>query len=67
MGGAYLRRRGISTSVIGAVLLVIGIAVTVSIYSSSTGGGYYDWFLIVIGGLWIIRGLMMLARSTRLP
>ena len=67
MGGAYLRRRGISTTVIGAVLLLIGIVVTVGTYSSATGGGYYAWFLIVIGGLWIIRGLSMFARSTRLP
>jgi hypothetical protein len=72
MGGAYLRRRGINTTVIGAVILVVGIVITVGTYSaassSATGGGYYvPWGLIVIGGLWIIRGLTMLARSTRLP
>lgn len=72
MGGAYLRRRGISTTVTGAVILVIGIVITVGTYSaassSATGGAYYvPWGLIVIGGLWIIRGLTMFARSTRLP
>jgi hypothetical protein len=51
---------------------VVGIVITVGTYSaassSATGGGYYvPWGLIVIGGLWIIRGLTMLARSTRLP
>jgi hypothetical protein len=72
MGGAYLRRRAMSTTVIGAVILVIGIVITVGAYgatsSSATGGTYYvPWGLIVIGGLWIIRGLMMFGRSTRLP
>jgi len=45
MGGAYLRRRGINTTVIGAVILVVGIVITVGTYSaassSATGGGYY--------------------------
>jgi hypothetical protein len=56
----------------GAVLLVVGIIITVGTYgaasSSATGGVYFvPWGLIVIGGLWIIRGLMMFGRSTRLP
>jgi hypothetical protein len=54
------------------VILVVGIVITVGTYSaassSATGGAYYvPWGLIVIGGLWIIRGLTMFARSTRLP
>jgi hypothetical protein len=60
-----------STTVIGAVILVIGIVITVGTYgaasSSATGGTYVPWGLIVIGGLWIFRGLMMFGRSTRLP
>jgi hypothetical protein len=72
MGGAYLRRRAINTTVGGAVLLVVGIVITVGTYgapsSSATGGVFFvPWGLIVIGGLWLVRGLTMFARSTRLP
>jgi hypothetical protein len=70
--GASLRRRAISTTVVGAVLLVLGIVITVGTYgaasSSQNGGVYYvPWGLIIIGGLWIFRGLTMFGRSTRLP
>jgi hypothetical protein len=68
--GAYLRRRAISHTVMGALILVLGIVITAASYGSvsSAGGVYYvPWGLIVVGGIWIIRGLTMFARSTRLP
>ena len=76
MGGmqmrAYVRRRAISFLTMGTIFLVIGIAITAGTYSiaaSSPDGGTYlvSFGPIIIGVLWLIRGLMLLARSSRLP
>jgi hypothetical protein len=70
MGGAYLRRRAISHISGGAIFLIIGIIVTVASYGavSNTGGVYFVPFgLIILGVLWLIRGLALLVRSSRLP
>jgi hypothetical protein len=69
-GGAYLRRRAISSIAGGAIFLVIGIIVTVASYGAvaNTGGVYFVPFgLIIIGALWLIRGVALLFRSSRLP
>jgi hypothetical protein len=67
--GAFLRRRAITHTLLGALLLAIGIIVTV--VSSAAAGGvnvvYVPWFLIVMGALWFFGGLSMLARTSRLP
>jgi hypothetical protein len=72
VGRGYLRRPGIGYTVIGAFLLVLGIVTTVGTYvaaSAGTTGGVYavSWGLIAVGGLTLVRGLMRLRRSVRLP
>jgi F0F1-type ATP synthase assembly protein I len=69
---AFLRRRAIRAIVLGAVLALVGIVITGATYasaSSSPDGGVYfvPWGLIVIGLLWLIRGVAALIRSSRLP
>jgi hypothetical protein len=68
--GAFVRRRAITHTLLGALLLAIGIVVTVVNLNTISGSGgagivYVPWFLIVIGALWFFRGLSMLARTSR--
>jgi hypothetical protein len=68
--GAFLRRRAISNITMGAIFLVIGIVITAASYGavSSSGGVHFAPFgLIIIGALWLFRGVMLLVRSSRLP
>jgi predicted phage tail protein len=66
--GAFIRRRAITHTLLGALLLAIGIVVTVVNLNTFSGGAgivYVPWFLIVIGALWFFGGLSMLARTSR--
>ncbi|MGO8686272.1 MAG: hypothetical protein ACLQT7_03675 [Candidatus Dormibacteria bacterium] len=66
--GPFLRRRAVTHTVLGAILLAIGIVITVVSLNSAGGGAnivYVPWFLIVIGGMWFFGGLSMLARTSR--
>ena len=66
--GAYTRSRAITRTILGAILLAIGIVATVASLNSTGGGAgivYVPWFLIVLGGLWFLGGLTMLARTSR--
>jgi hypothetical protein len=66
--GPFLRRRAVTHTVLGAILLVIGIVITL-VSLNGTGGGanivYVPWFLIIFGGMWFFGGLSMLARTSR--
>jgi hypothetical protein len=67
--GAFLRRRAITHTVMGAIFLVLGIIIAVaSLNSAPSGAGfvYVPWFLIIFGGLWFFGGLSMLIRTSRL-
>jgi hypothetical protein len=67
--GAYLRRRAITHTLLGALLLAIGIVVTVVNLNGPAGTAnivYVPWFLIVFGALWFFGGLSMLIRTSRL-
>jgi hypothetical protein len=70
MSGAYLRRRAVSSITGGVLFLIVGIVITVASYGavSTTGGVYFVPFgLIIIGALWLFRGVTLLIRSSRLP
>ncbi|MGA9114654.1 MAG: hypothetical protein WB802_12785 [Candidatus Dormiibacterota bacterium] len=66
--GPYLRRRAVTHTLLGALMLAIGIVVTVvnlNVVSGGAGFIYVPWFLIVIGAIWFFGGLSMLARTSR--
>ena len=56
------RDEGIKQAAIGAVICIIGIAVTVGTYSAASGGGTYvvAWGAIIFGGWRFLRGLMFM-------
>ena len=50
---------------IGAVICIIGIAVTWGTFSAATGGGAYvvAWGAIIFGGWRFLRGMMMMGSN----
>ncbi len=68
----FLRRRAMRIIGTGALLLIVGIVITAATYgaaSSSPNGGVYfvPWGLVLVGALWIFRGVGLLMRSSRVP
>jgi hypothetical protein len=66
---AVARRRGLTQLIIGAVLFVIGLAITVgTISAASTGGGTYfvAYGPMLVGLLMAIRGITTLVKASRL-
>lgn len=67
----YARRRGLIQVLIGAVIFVIGLAITIGTYhaasTSSSGGTYFVAYGPMIAGLIaVVRGLITLARASKL-
>ncbi len=68
---AIARKRGMRQIVIGAVVFVIGLVITVATYSSAssspTGGTYVVAYgPMILGVVYVIRGLSVIARAQKL-
>lgn len=68
---AIARKRGMRQIVIGAVIFVIGLVITVATYSSAssspTGGTYVVAYgPMILGVVYVIRGLLVIARAQKL-
>jgi len=65
------RKRGMRQIVIGAVIFVIGLVITVATYSSAssspTGGTYVVAYgPMILGVVYVIRGILVIARAQKL-
>jgi hypothetical protein len=68
----YLRRPGIGSTAVGGFLLMLGVMATAGVYTTASSGGtggvlFVTWGLIAVGGLAVIRGLILFERSDRHP
>lgn len=68
---AIARKRGMRQIMIGAVIFVIGLVITVATYSSAssspTGGSYVVAYgPMILGVVYVIRGLSVIARAQKL-
>jgi hypothetical protein len=66
---AVARKRGMKQIVIGALLFVVGLVITVATYSSaSSGGGTYfvAYGPMIVGVIWVIRGIAAVSKSQKL-
>ena len=64
-----LRQRALRLVGVGMLLLVVGIAISIVTYQVASGtGGYYFVMYgpIILGVLSVVRGIILLVRSTRL-
>ena len=59
------RSRGLRNMGIGALVCVVGVAITAATYSMASGGGHYvvAWGAVVFGGIQFLRGLFELATA----
>ncbi len=69
---AAARRRGLLWVGGGLVLALVGILISVFSYAAATSGATGGFTFIAIwpvllGVIWVVRGLSLLARSSRLP
>jgi hypothetical protein len=65
------RRRGLTQVIIGAVIFVIGLAITIGTYhaasDSSSGGTYFVAYgPMIVGVIAMIRGFVAMARASKL-
>ncbi len=60
---------GLRNMAIGAVVCIIGIAVTAATYSAASSGGHYivAWGAIVFGAIQFFKGLFQLATGSGNP
>jgi energy-coupling factor transporter transmembrane protein EcfT len=68
---SVVRKRGVRQVAFGTGVFIVGLLITVFTYhsasSSSSGGTYFvAWGPMVIGVIAIIRGLIAIARASRL-
>jgi hypothetical protein len=67
---AVVRKRAMKQVVIGAVILIVGLVITIATYSnaSSSGGGTYfvAWGPMILGVIWVIRGLVAVSKAGKL-
>ena len=68
---AIARKRGMRQIVIGAVVVVVGLVITVATYSSAssspTGGTYVVAYgPMILGVVYVIRGALVIARAQKL-
>jgi hypothetical protein len=68
---SVVRKRGLRQVTIGAVIFVIGLAITVGTYhsasTSSSGGTYFVAYgPMIVGLIAVVRGLVAMARASKL-
>jgi len=67
---AVVRKRAMKQVVIGAVIFIVGLVITIATYSnaSSSGGGTYfvAWGPMILGVIWVIRGLVAVSKAGKL-
>jgi hypothetical protein len=68
---AVVRKRALKQVAIGAVIFAIGLIITVATFSnasSSSGGGTYivAWGPMILGIVWMVRGLIALSKAGKL-
>ena len=67
---AVVRKRAMKQVAIGAVIFIVGLVITVATYSnaSSSGGGTYfvAWGPMILGIIWVIRGLVAVSKAGKL-
>jgi hypothetical protein len=66
---AVARKRGMKRIIVGALIFVVGLVITVATYSSaSSGGGTYvvAYGPMIVGVVWVIRGIAAVSQSQKL-
>jgi hypothetical protein len=67
---AIARKRALRMTLIGLGIFVVGLIITIATYSaaSSSGGGTYivAWGPMIVGVIWVIRGLISMSRASKL-
>lgn len=66
---AVVRKRGMKQVGIGAAIFLVGLIITVATYSNaSSGGGTYivAWGPMILGIVWVVRGLMAVSKAGKL-
>jgi len=65
-----VRKRAMKQVAVGAVIFLVGLVITVATYSnaSSSGGGTYfvAWGPMILGIIWVIRGLVAVSKAGKL-
>lgn len=68
---SVVRKRGLRQVMIGAAIFIVGLLITVFTYhsasSSSSGGTYFvAWGPMIVGLIAVVRGLIAMARASKL-
>ena len=68
---AIARKRGMRQIMIGAVILVIGLVITVATYSSASSSPADSAYVVaygpmILGAVYVIRGISVIARAQKL-
>jgi hypothetical protein len=66
---AVVRKRAMRQVAIGAGIFLVGLVITIATYSSaSSGGGTYVvlWGPMILGIIWVIRGLVAVSKAGKL-
>ena len=65
-----VRKRAMKQVAVGAAIFLVGLVITVATYSnaSSSGGGTYfvAWGPMILGIIWVIRGLVAASKAGKL-
>jgi hypothetical protein len=65
-----VRKRAMKQVAVGAAIFLVGLVITVATYSnaSSSGGGTYfvAWGPMILGVIWVIRGLVAASKAGKL-
>jgi hypothetical protein len=66
---AVVRKRAMKQIGIGAAIFLVGLIITIATYSNaSSGGGTYivAWGPMILGIIWVVRGLMAVSKAGKL-